>query len=349
MSTYSRYIYSSVCSDLEHRKMVFIGGPRQVGKTTFALSLLEKRKNIKSIEQHPGYLNWDYPLSREKILKNEFPLEEELVIFDEIHKYSRWRNLVKGLYDVHKALIKFMVTGSARLDYYRKGGDSLLGRYHYYRLHPLTVHEYDGPVKDLLEYGGFPEPLFRKEKNFSRRWHRERIQKCIYEDLLNLEKVKEASSLDQLLELLPLKVGSPLSIKSLSEDLSLAHETVERYVKILERLYLVYRIAPYGPPKTKAVKKEKKLYLWDWSQISSGGARLENMVAGHLLKYCHFIEDVSGHEMELRFLRDVEGREIDFVVLKNKKAIFAVECKTGEKSISPHIHYFQQRSAIPLF
>lgn len=341
----SRYLQKYVQSDLDHRKMVFIGGPRQVGKTTFSQGFLKSKK----AESHPAYLNWDVPSSKKALLKGEFPPNEKIIILDEIHKFVRWRNLVKGYYDTHKNSVNIIVTGSAKLDYYRKGGDSLLGRYHYYRLHPLTIDEYDGPMKDLLRFGGFPEPLLRKDENFYRRWSRERLDKIIYEDLNSLEKVKEVSVVDLLVSSLPEKVGSPLSVRSLKEDLEVAHETVERYLKILERLYLIYRIPPFGSPKIKAVKKEHKLYFWDWASVENNGALFENMVASHLLKYCHFIEDTQGYSMELRFLRDTEKREIDFVVIKNKKPLFAVECKTGEKSLSPHIKYFKERLPIPRY
>jgi predicted AAA+ superfamily ATPase len=256
---------------------------------------------------------------------------------------------VKGFYDTHKSTVNVIVTGSAKLDYYRRGGDSLLGRYHYYRLHPFTLSEYRGPIEDLLQFGGFPEPLLRRDPTFYRRWARSRLEKIIYEDLGSLEKVKEVTLVDLLVSALPDRVGSPLSVKSLREDLEVAHETVERYLTILERLYLVYRIPPYGTAKIRAVKKEQKLYFWDWATVSDAGAKFENLVAGHLLKYCHYVEDTQGHTMELRFLRDTDKREIDFVVLRDKKPIFAVECKTGERSLSPHIKYFKERLPIPKF
>lgn len=340
-----RYIEDYVKSDLKNRKMVFIGGPRQVGKTTFSQNFLKTTNP----ETHPAYLNWDSPQVKSSLIRGEFPNNQKLIILDEIHKYARWRNLVKGFYDTHKSTVNILVTGSAKLDYYRKGGDSLLGRYHYFRLHPFSVKEYNGPMNDLLLFSGFPEPLLRKDETFYRRWSRSRLEKIIYEDVNSLENVKEISLIDLLVSALPDRVGSPLSIKSLRENLEIAHETVERYVTILERLYLVYRIPPYGTSKIRAVKKEQKLYFWDWASVENPGARFENFVASHLLKYCHFIEDTQGHVMELRFIRDTDKREIDFVVLKDKKPLFAVECKTGEKNLSPHIKYFKERLPIPKY
>jgi predicted AAA+ superfamily ATPase len=150
-------------------------------------------------------------------------------------------------------------------------------------------------------------------------------------------------------ELLPSRVGSPLSIKSLRENLQVDHKTVERWLQILENLYVCFRILPYGSPKIRAVKKERKLYLWDWSGVPESGPRFENLVASQLLKYCHWLEDTEGHTMELRYLRDTDGREIDLVVLQNRRPLFAVECKSGEKAVGVALRYFAERTPIPGF
>ena len=296
--------------------MAFVGGPRQVGKTTFALSFLTKPS-----EKHPAYLNWDDVSVHPAILKGELPPKQKVVVLDEIHKFARWRNLVKGFFDTKKSEVSFIITGSARLDYYRKGGDSLQGRYHYYRLHPFSLMELNRvPAKDdletLLKFGGFPEPCLRAEERFWRRWQRERIQRVIYEDIRDLENIKEISLLELLAEELPNRVGAPLSVKHLKELLQVAHETVERWLKIFERIYYCFRVPPYGPPRVRAVKNERKLYLWDWSVVPESCPRFENFIASQLLKYCHFMEDTEGLKMELRFLRDTDKREVDFVCEK---------------------------------
>lgn len=343
-----RYLSSHIQSAL-NKKMVFIGGPRQVGKTTLSLAFISP-----STVKNKSYLNWDDALDKSLILKNQLPLQEKILIFDEIHKYRKWRNLLKGLYDKHKEDHRFIVTGSAKLDYFRKGGDSLLGRYRYFRLHPFSILEYKNKpskkdLETLLQFGGFPEPLFSKDKNEHRIWQKDRMQKVVYEDLNDLENVKDTSLLLLLAELLPSKVGSPLSLKSLEEDLQVSQPTIKRWLEILAHLYYCFFIPPYGSKKIRAVKKLQKYYLWDWTQVDVMGFRFENLVASQLLKFCHYIEDTEGYNMELRYLRDTDGREIDFVVLKNKKPIFAVECKTGEKKLSPHIHYFKERTDIPAF
>jgi uncharacterized protein len=345
---YKRYIENSVDEDLKS-KMVFVGGPRQVGKTTFALTFLSEPS-----EKHPAYLNWDNILIRSALLRGELPPNESIIVLDEIHKFARWRNLVKGFYDARKSEVSFIITGSARLDYYSKGGDSLQGRYHYYRLHPFSLREINtdpsqSDVQRLLKYGGFPEPFLMAEEKFWRRWQRERLQRVIYEDIRDLENIKEISLIELLAEELPNRVGAPLSVKKLKELLQVAHETVERWLKIFERMYYCYRIPPYGSPKVRAVKKEQKLYLWDWSIVPDSGPRFENFIASQLLKYCHLMEDTEGFRMDLRFIRDTDKREIDFVVLKDGRPMFAVECKSGEKSINPALFYFMERTPIPKF
>jgi predicted AAA+ superfamily ATPase len=343
---FNRYLRNTVKKDLLDR-MVFVGGPRQVGKTTFAQSLLTSKA---------AYLSWDDLEDRKLIQKHALDTSVDIFALDEIHKYSRWRTLLKGLYDKHKEHLKIIVTGSARLDYFRKGGDSLFGRYHYYRMHPISLPELSNSeastsndTQVLLKFGGFPEPLLKQDESFLRRWQNERDDRIFHSDLRDLVTLKDYSSIELLNSILPSRVGSLLSRNSLAEDLEKSPNTIEAWLTLLENIYSCYRISPFGSPKIKALKKQQKLFLWDWSVIESPGARFENMVASHLLKYCHFLEDSQGFKMELRYLRDINGHEIDFIVTKDKKPLFAVECKSGEKALSPHIPFFKDRTKIPKF
>jgi hypothetical protein len=343
-----RHLRPILLTDLGE-KMVFLGGPRQVGKTTLALSLLDEGKAT-----HPAYLSWDDLADRKLLLAGALPADQPLLIFDEIHKYRQWRGLIKGIYDKQHALRRILVTGSARLDHYRKGGDSLQGRYHYHRLHPLSLYEIDpkptaSDLDQLLAFGGFPEPFLRADGRHWKRWQRERQSRIVQEDLISLEQVKEVSQIELLASVLPARVGSPLSINNLRRDLAVAFETADRYIRILENLYFCFRIPPHGLPKLRAAKKEQKLYMWDWSLCDDPAARFENLVASQLLKYCHHLEDTEGETMSLRFLRDSAGREIDFIVVRGGKPVFAVECKTGERDLSRNIPYFAARSDIPIF
>jgi predicted AAA+ superfamily ATPase len=342
----TRYLVKPILKDLSH-KMVFLGGPRQVGKTTLAQGLL---KNY--ADGHPAYLNWDLDEHRYKIRHRDWPANEKIIILDELHKLRGWRNLIKGFYDTLKKTHSFLVTGSARLDHFRKGGDSLLGRYHYYRLHPFTLPELGGgkqDLSDLFTFGGFPEVLFEKDPTNLKRWHRARISKLVRTDLREIENVVEIDKMELLAEELPNRVGSPLSVRNLALDLLIDPKTAKRWIEILDSLYYCFQIAPFGSTKINAVKKEQKLYLWDWSQIPDEGPRFENMLASHLLKYCHFHEDVHGERMELRYIRDITKREVDFVVVKNKKPLFAVEAKLKSQPLDPSIPYFADRLNVPRY
>ena len=324
-------------ADLED-KMVLVSGPRQSGKTTLARAILAGRHRGASAR----YLNWDHDATRSRILAGEFP-HDGLVVFDEIHKFSRWRNFLKGLFDVHRDELQILVTGSARLDLYRRGGDSLQGRYHHLRLYPFSLKEAGCSVADLLARGPFPEPLFAATPTRARRWSHEYRSRVIREDVASLERVEELGALEQLSTRLPSLVGAPLSLNALREDLGVAHKTVERWADILERLLFLFRIPPFGPSRIKAVKKSRKHYLFDWTGIPDEGPRFENLVAFHLLKESHYREDTEGVEAELRFFRDVEGREVDFVQIVDGRPMRFVECKVAETTVAASLIYLKKK------
>ncbi len=342
MNIKTRYVEPVIVSDLK-RKMVFLAGPRQSGKTTVAKKLLKTSKQ----DFKTRYLNWDSTEDREKIISEHFPAGDGMLVLDEIHKYSRWRQTVKGLYDKRGEHLKIMVTGSARLDHYRHGGDSLQGRYHFHRLHPLSFSEIGGTslsdLKDLLAFSGFPEPFFLASDKETKRWSREYRTRLVVEDLQDLERVKDIALVQQLVLRLPDLVGSPLSLNSLREDLQVAHQTVARWVQILENLYMIFRIYPFGSPGIRAVKKEAKHYHADWTVINNPGARFENLVACHLLKWCHFLEDSEGRNMELRYFRDIDRREVDFVIMEDNQPLQFIECKSSRHKLNRSLKYLKER------
>ena len=245
-----------------------------------------------------------------------------------------------------------------------------MGRYYYYRLHPFSLAEFLErgneivPFKEIvfqesgretkealeiaLKFGGFPEPLLKQNEKELRRWHNQRVERLVREDIRDLENIRELSLLHVLVDILPDRVGSLLSLNSLREDLSVAHKTVAHWMDILERFYYHFRIYPFHHKKIRSLKKEPKLYLWDWSDVpDERGARLENIVASHLLKMCHFLNDVEGYKTDLHFLRDAEAREVDFLVTESGKPWFAVEVKSNSKEVSKSLPYFGDRLDIP--
>ena len=332
----TRYLQKQIVKDLK-KKMVFISGPRQVGKTTLAKSILKTESS---------YLNWDIPAHREAILRRELPVAK-LWCFDEIHKYTTWRDYLKGVYDEFHHKHEILVTGSARLDMLRRSGDSLQGRYHHLRLHPLSVKEL-GLKKQhdflkLLELGGFPEPFFSNSEIEAKRWSTNYRSLLVNQESISIETISDLSKLELLSLRLPELIGSPLSINALREDLQLAHKTIARWLRILENIYMIYRLPPFGSPLIRAVTKEQKHYHFDWTLVPDMGARFENLVASHLLKWVHYRRDLYGEQTELRYFRDTDGREVDFCVIKDLKPQMFIECKWAESSTSPHLHYLQKK------
>jgi predicted AAA+ superfamily ATPase len=331
-----RYLLPQVRRDLS-RKMVFVAGPRQVGKTTLARSLPGAAA---------GYLNWDVAAHRERILRRELP-PGRLWVFDEIHKYRSWRGFLKGAFDSRQRGQRILVTGSARLDYYRYGGDSLQGRYHLLRLHPFSAAELgmsgNDDLRQLLALGGFPEPFLSGSEVQARRWSREYRQLLIREEIASLERVADLGNLELLVLRLPELVGSPLSINALREDLQVSHKAVANWLRILERLYALFRLSPFGAPRIRAVKKEQKHYHLDWSLVPEDGARFENLVAAHLLKWTHYQQDVFGRDLELRYFRDTDGREVDFVLSEGRRAVLLVECKWADAEVDRGLRYLKAR------
>lgn len=358
--THERRLQPVVAEDLA-QKMVFVAGPRQAGKTTLARSLLEQIGG--------AYFNWDVAAHRRALRRQELPEDAPLWIFDELHKLRTWRNWLKGVYDLHSDRHSILVTGSARLDAYSRGGDSLQGRYYLHRLHPFTLSELralpvpepdaiprletqpdsatKGDLDALLRLGGFPEPLLTGSERTAARWRLAYGARLVREDVRDLEDFRDLDRVELLFETLPDTVGSLLSINSLREGLEVAYKTVASWISALERLYAVFRVPPYGPPKIRAVKKAQKLYFWDWSRVEDEAARAENLVMLHLLRLTHWLEDVCGERAELRFFRDVAGHEVDAVVMRGRKPWMAVEVKLQDRPLERGLRYLVERTGVP--
>lgn len=356
----------------QNRKMAFIAGPRQVGKTTLARSFLGSDR---------GYFNWDVEEDRRAILKSpgRFWLSpegiaERRIVLDEIHKYPRWKRLLKGLYDGAGKDLEILVTGSGRLDVYQKGGDSLFGRYGLCRLHPFSVGEMIRPdrrslrspeeflrglkeeaappeAKEALEaigrLTGFPEPLFGAREEDLVLWRRAHRQLVIREDLRDLTRIRELGIIDQMISLLPSRIGSPLSVNALREDLSVSFGAVKGWLATLERLYFLFEIRPYAKRLNRGLRREGKIYLFDGTSIEDPGARFENLVALHLKKACDAWSDWGFGDFDLHYVRDKEKREVDFLVLKDQRPYVLVECKSNGVDLSPHLRYFKARLKAP--
>lgn len=338
-----RYITPLVLEDLG-KKMVFVGGPRQVGKTTLAKAILS--------EDFPAgrYLNWDFDEDRQDILQKKWSTDNTLLVFDELHKFPRWKGWIKGIYDVSHEIHSFLITGSARLDIYRRGGDSLMGRYHYWRLHPFTLDEIPNGISPkeafdrLLTVGGFPEPFLDGDERAARRWRRERFDRVLREDVRDLESIRNIQLLGLFLDSLRHRVGGLIRLSNLATDLQISHKTAKTWLEVLERMYLVFSVRPYTKSLPRAVLKPPRVYFFDNGDVlGDEGARFENLVATSLLKRLHFLEDRDGYRYELRYIRDKEGREVDFAIVKEGELEELIEVKYSDESISKSLIYYSQR------
>lgn len=358
-----RYLQRAIEQDaLASGKMAFLSGPRQVGKTSLAKQCLQSSAN---------YFNWDEVRFKKQWIRDPLQAiasaESGPIVLDELHKYRHWKRTLKGLYDRVHDQVPIIVTGSARLDLFQKGGDSLLGRYFPYRLHPFTlaegaqrvadpdaleVGEIHYPLEDLLRCGGFPEPLLAGSEAKAKRWSRLRLERLVREDVRDFAAIRDLELMQLMLELLPDRVGSLLSVNSLKEDLQVAYATVRSWMQIAMQLYLCFSITPYSKRIARSTQKAQKVYLYDWIRVADPGARLENVVALHLLKACHFWTDTAVGDFRLHYLRTKEKLEVDFCIVRDGAPWMLVECKSNQRSVSPSIYkmaaLFPEAQAIQL-
>ncbi len=337
-----RYLAPHLVADLK-KKMVFVGGPRQCGKTTLARALMGRFKSS-------AYFNWDFDEHRRAILKRAWSDDARLVVLDELHKFPRWKNWLKGQHDVTGHRHRFLVTGSARLDVYRRGGDSLLGRYHYWRLHPMGLDERPPRMtpaeafQRLMRVGGFPEPFLDGDEREARRWRQERWDRVLRDDVRDLEPVRDLQTLALFVSALRERVGSPVVLSNIALDLQVAPKTLTHWLEVLERMYAVFVVRPYTRSLPRAIQKPPRVYFFDNGDVlGDEGARFENLVATHLLKRIQFLQDRDGFAWELRYLRDKEGREVDFVVLRNREVHELVEAKLADDQPSRSLRYYLER------
>lgn len=318
-------------------KIVLLTGPRQSGKTTLA----------KMISNDYDYLNHDLAEDRLILKEKSWKKDCDLVIFDELHKMKNWKSWIKGIYDVYGTRPKLLVTGSAKLDVYRKMGDSLAGRFFQFRLHPLDVKEVKGlftaedALDRLMTYGSFPEPFLKGRETFYRRWRKSHLDIILRQDLMDLESIRDIQIMETMIEMLRHRVGSPVSYNSLARDLQKDSKTIKRWMGILENLYVVFKVTPYHKNIARSLLKEPKFYFYDTAGIyGDSGIKLENIVAAALLKELHFLEDTLGYKTRLHYLRNKDGREIDFLVVIENTPILMIEVKWADDTLSKNfIHY----------
>ncbi len=361
MKTYPR-VYSEVLREhvAENRQMAFVSGPRQVGKATVCREIAS------------AYVNWDDQDARDKILKGPLEIAQAVglqkitsqlpvLAFDEIHRYRRWKTFLKGFFDVYGQEVKIIVTGSSRLDLYKRGGDSLMGRYFLYRMHPLSVAELARPVvrhqviaspcplaepewAALWTYGGFPEPFVRRDPRFSRRWQKLRQTQLLREDVRELTRVQELDQLVALASLLHERSGEQVIYASLAKQVRVSENTARAWVGTLAALHNGFLVKPWHRNVALAIRKEPKWFLRDWSQVDDPGKRAETFVACQLLKAVDGWTDLGLGHFDLFYIRDKQKREVDFLVTKDNRPWFLVEVKYAETALSPTLAYMQAQT-----
>jgi len=367
-------LYMKVWRELAAEKaMIFLSGPRQSGKTTLAQMISEEFVNRL-------YLNWDIPEDRTRLLQNPFFFEEierrdrslPLIVFDEIHKYRDWKNYLKGVYDRFHREFKFLVSGSGRLDIYQKGGDSLAGRYYLFHLWPFTLTELAGGTRDFDEFSrhpldaqtdkeaeqrkawsnlerfsGFPEPFLSGRDTSYRRWSNAYSQQLIREDIRDLTNIQAIGDLETLYHLLPSKVGSPISIPSLCNVLKLSYNTIRNWLSAFERFFLVFSLTPWTRKISRAIQKERKIYLWDIPRIKDPASRFENMVALELYRAITLWNEMGWGSFSLHFIKNKEKQEVDFLLANENQPFLLVETKLSETQPSPALLKFQAFLGVP--
>jgi len=358
-------LYSSILDDHldRHRQMALVSGPRQVGKTTTCRAVGDT------------YLNWDNSDDRRSLLRGPAALAATMqldrlrsrapvVVIDELHKHAKWKALLKGFFDSYGDRVRLVVTGSSRLDVFRRGGDSLMGRYFLYRMHPWSVAESQrtemppGDIQPpfevspvdwdaLWEHGGFPEPYLRRDSRFTRRWNSMRRDQLSREDMREVAHVQDLGTMEVLMQVLAEQSAQQLVYAKLAAEISASIDTVRRWVDLLCRLHFGFLVRPWFANVTKALRKEPKWFLRDWSGVADDGARAETFVACHLLKAVEGWTDLGLGEYELRYVRDKLKREVDFLVVRNRKPWFLVEVKMSDTRLSPALAHFRVQTKAP--
>jgi predicted AAA+ superfamily ATPase len=327
------------------RKMVFLSGPRQAGKTTLACALATDWPNAQ-------VLNWDVAADRRVIINQSWSPAARLLVFDELHKMKDWKVWLKGVHDGKPDGQAILVTGSARLETFRQSGESLAGRYFAWRLHPVTVAEWmaasgasaEEALARILERGGFPEPFLADQPSDAARWRRQYLEGVIRDDILEFSRVGELRAMRLFIDMLRGRVGSPVSLASLARDLQVSPTTLGRYLEILEALHIVFAVRPFHRNIARALLKEPKIYFFDTGLVEGDeGVRFENACATMLLRHAHFLQDAAGREIRLHYIRDKEGREIDFVLCEKEEPLGFAECKLADSTVPPFLAAVAER------
>ena len=367
-----RHYYKNIWADFDRDKhLVLLSGARQVGKTTLA-------KQIASEQTASVYFNYDIPADRARLLDNPAFFEEidrgkgdlPLVILDEIHKYSDWKNYLKGIYDGYSDEFRFLVSGSGRLDLSHRKGDSLAGRYFQFHLFPFTLGEMfataPGPQEPrvlskipadnrpaqeawetMFQVSGFPEPFLAGSKRTYRRWAATYHSQVVRDDIRDEFSVRRIDRMEALYFMLAERVGSPFSAAGVARTLKVSHSTISSWISVFERFFLIFQLRPYSRRIARSLVREPKIYFFDYGRVTDDALRFENMVAVELARAVTLWSDFGLGDYRLWYLRNKEKQEVDFLVTESGKPQFMVETKLSDPTVSPYLRRFQNVLGIP--
>ncbi|NNF05555.1 MAG: ATP-binding protein, partial [Candidatus Eisenbacteria bacterium] len=289
-----------------------------------------------------------------------------IAVLDELHKFPQWKQFLKGFFDTYADEVRTIVTGSGHMDVFRRGGDSLMGRYFLYRMHPFSIGEVacrdlpnpetivrppraipDEDFDALWRHGGYPEPFLKRDPQFSLRWQSLRHEQIVREDIRDLTQITQLDQIEAAVRLLANRSSHRLVYSNLAKEIRVSVDTAKRWVIALRDLHFGFEVRPWFKNVARSLRKEPKWYLRDWASIDDPGDRAETFVACHLLKAVQGWTDMGLGQFELAYLRDKEQREVDLLVVRDGAPWFLVEVKHRDESLSKSLRNFQEQIKAP--
>lgn len=347
---YKRLLKKQIKSKLFSGKAIIITGARQTGKTTLALEIISEIKPKKKTR----LINCDNPTDRELLASKNLDFlkqlvgDAEIVFIDEGQKTETIGQSLKLLVDYYKKKKQFIVTGSSSFNLLDRTEEALTGRKFVFRLFPLSAEEifpdknflsFQKSLESLLIYGSYPEVVQQKSFEDKQDLLLSITSSYLYKDILEFQAVKNPEILNSLLKALSLQIGKEVSYTEISNLIGIDKKTVESYVDILEKSYIIFRLPPYYSNKRKEISKLRKIYFYDigirnavinnfnfLNARGDIGELWENYLMVERMKFQTYHKIIANNY----FWRTYDGTEIDLVEDGGGKVI-GYEFKWNEK------------------
>lgn len=345
---YKRILQKEIEKKLFKGKVIIIVGARQTGKTTLSFEILN------NLDVKIRKFNCDDPTDRDLLSNRNLEFlksligDAEIVFIDEGQKVESLGQTLKLLVDDYGKEKQIIVTGSSSFNLLDMAEEPLTGRKYVFNLFPLSLEEMY-PEKDnllmlkefesLLIFGSYPEVKMKQSIEEKEEVIREISESYLYKDVFEFQKIKRSTVLDSLLRALALQIGGEVSYRELANIVGIDKNTVEKYVDILEKNYIIFRLYPYAKNKRKVISKLRKVYFWDLGIRNSiinnfnflnsrndVGALWENFCISERLKYQSYHKIYSNNY----FWRTYDGVEMDLVEERGG-SLHAYEFKWNDK------------------